>query len=389
MTFIRKKRPVFTGAYHPFTELAKSLSVSSETLLAQAAQNYLTVFIRVPDQVNVYSVHEDAIETIDQAHRVSKVERRIQAPDQFESRPLNMSNTGIEGLILSPQDCRELSQKREIRKYLFMSGHKVHLDYLEAVGPILGNFAFCDKRKLSLFGWRIACYPKFGHIEFEEGVGYPHPPGIEITIKDLFVTTPVIESFLDSIDTHKYIADLLLDGRVIPDRPAYFSEKLIHLIDANEIFWKSVDARDSEEHKKKNIKMKDYLFIDDLKETRNKTESKVGFVELAERFAKPVFARGGVSKEELEASPTYITPEILLLMAAAKLFWSAPHVDLDSSDTHPRRDEIKKFLSYMGFKGNDPDYGATLISPETASRGKRTKKIPVRQTIFPKHTTKN
>lgn len=389
MTFIRKKRPVFTGAYHPFTELAKSLSVSSETLLAQAAQNYLTVFIRVPDQVDVYSVHEDAIETIDQAHRVSKVERRIQAPDQFESRPLNMSNTGIEGLILSSRDCRELSQKREIRKYLFMSGHKVHLDYLEAVGPILGNFAFCDKRKLSLFGWRIACYPKYGHIEFEEGVGYPHPPGIEITIKDLFVTTPVIESFLDSIDTHKYVEDLLMDGRVIPDRPAYFSERLIHLIDANGIFWKIVDASDTEAHKLQKEKMNDYLLIDDLKEPRNKTESKAGFIELAERFAVPVFARGSVSKEELEASPTYITPEILLLMAAAKLFWAAPHVDMNLSNTHPRRVDIKNFLSYMGFTSRDADYGATLISPGAATVGKRTKEKSIRQTMFPRYTNEN
>lgn len=384
MTFIRKKRPVFTGAYHPFTELAKRLSVSSETLLAQAAQNYLTVFIRVPDQVDVFSVHVDAIETIDQAHRVSKVERRVQAPDQFESRPLNMSNTGIDGLIISPRDCRELSQKREIRKYLFMSGHKVHLDYIEAVGPILGSFAFCDKRKLSLFGWRIACYPKYGHIEFEEGVGYPRPPGIEITINDLFVTTPVIESFLDSIDTNKYVADLLLDGHVIADEwPFFFSEKLIYIIDANRIFWRKTDATDTKAHKQKEVNMKKY-FLDEFNEHCDKTMSKAGLMQVAEKFATPVFARAGVAKEEREASRTYVTPEILLLMAAAKLFWSAPHVDFKVSDTHPRREDIKKFLSHMGFKGNDPDYGATLISPETASRGKRMQKISVRQTVFPK-----
>jgi len=313
----------------------------------------------------------------------------VQPPDQFESMPLHMSGTDMEGLVLSRMDCHELSIKRIIRKHLFESGHKVRFNCIETLGPIPGNIVFNDRRKLSEDGWRIACYSKHTIFTFLEGVGYPRPPGIEITARDLFVTTSAIEDFLDNIDTHKYVSDLLLDGRVIPDRPVYFSEKLIHLIDANEIFWKSIGANDTEAHKSQNEKMTDYLLIDDLKVLRNKTESKIGFVELAERFAKPVFARGSASKEELEASPTYITPEILLLMAAAKLFWADPHVDMKKSNTHPRRVDIKNFLSYMGLTSKDSDYGATLISPGAATAGKRTKEKSIRQTMFPRITKDN
>ena len=375
MTFVRKKRPELDGAYYPLMELAQRLPISVEHLLQKAGEGWLEVFVRPPEQTRLFSVHEDAVDIDDPRLRVSKAVRHVQPPDEIDSRPGNMSSFPIEGLVLSRTDCHELRAKRCVRKYLFDYGIKTSGNWLEGVNPTIPNF-FHESKKLAEEGWRIACYGRYEAIPFIPGVGYSQPIGIDVTAANLFVTMRSIDQFFDGIDTNKYVEELFCDGNVATDRPPYFSAKLNYLIDVSERFWRTRTPDSSaDDIAASRLRAQAKLASDDFRSLFKKGEASDEAVDAAVRFITPVFARKLSTEEERKASPGYITPEMLTLMAAAKLFWGASHVDMAAVDTHPKKEHIDKWLRRMGLKDNDPSTGTTILRPEAAVFGKPIRKV--------------
>ena len=77
-----------------------------------------------------------------------------------------------------------------------------------------------------------------------------------------------------------------------------------------------------------------------------------------------------------------MTPDILALATAAKLFWSPAHVENDRPETHPAREQVVAFLQFMGLtETNAASSGATIIRPETAAAGKVVKSPYFRPTL--------
>ena len=285
-----------------------------------------------------------------------------------------MSSFPIEGLVLSRTDCHELRAKRCVRKYLFDYGIKTSGNWLEGVNPTIPNF-FHESKKLAEEGWRIACYGRYEAIPFIPGVGYSQPIGIDVTAANLFVTMRSIDQFFDGIDTNKYVEELFCDGNVATDRPPYFSAKLNYLIDVSERFWRTRTPDSSaDDIAASRLRAQAKLASDDFRSLFKKGEASDEAVDAAVRFITPVFARKLSTEEERKASPGYITPEMLTLMAAAKLFWGASHVDMAAVDTHPKKEHIDKWLRRMGLKDNDPSTGTTILRPEAAVFGKPIRK---------------
>ena len=56
-----KKEIEFTKTIYAFKELVPLLNIGELALFAKACEGKLRVFVRVPDQVQVHSVHQDAV----------------------------------------------------------------------------------------------------------------------------------------------------------------------------------------------------------------------------------------------------------------------------------------------------------------------------------------
>ena len=370
MTFVRKKRPQLDGTYYTLVELAARLEIPVDHLLEQAAAGWLEVFVRLPDQTTVFSVHEDAIDNDDPLSGISKVVRQVQPPDEIDSRPANMANSSIEGLVLTGHDCREIRAKRCIRQRLFPYGLTTKIIWLESVDPHTPN-AFHPNKRLGAGGWRLACYSRYAPMPFLPGIGYAQPMGIDITPANLLVTMRSVETFFDNIDTNKYVEELLCDGKVVSERPPFFSKKLNYLIDVNEQCWRMRTPDSSKEDlSASRLQAKKLMADDAFRSLFGKTKASDIVVDAAISFITPVFARKNSTEAGREAAPGHITPEMLTLIAAAKLFWGPSHVDVSVVDTHPRKQQIDPWLRRMGLKDNDASYGTTILRPEAAAFGR-------------------
>jgi len=109
---------------------------------------------------------------------------------------------------------------------------------------------------------------------------------------------------------------------------------------------------------------------DEFKALFQKEQLAPGTYKKAADFIEPLFARDAVPKELKESWTSYLTPELLKLMAASKLFWSAQDVVLTDVATHPKKEAIELYLRANGISGNHADYAITLIRPENAARGR-------------------
>ncbi|MEO6964639.1 MAG: hypothetical protein ABI076_01915 [Acidobacteriaceae bacterium] len=347
-------------------------------LLEQVAAGWLEVFVKPPDQTALFSVHEDAVDNDDPLIGVSKVVRHVRAPDESESMPGNMTDFAIEGLALTATDCRELRVKRSIRRRLFRYGIMTIASGLESVRPLIPNVVHKNKT-LAGDGWRLACYPRYTAIPFLPGVGYAQPIGIDISSHDLLVTMRSVEQFFDAIDTNKYIEEFFTDGCVIPERPSYFSKKLNYLINVNQEIWGTKNVNSSADEFPESRKQASALIEDTkFRSLFGKFKASDIAVDAAIKFITPVFARKDLNAAECEAAPSHITPELLTLMAAAKLFWGAAQVDVSDVETHPRKSDMDSWLRRMGLKDNDASYGTTILRPEAAIFGRPVSKAPDR-----------
>lgn len=71
---------------------------------------------------------------------------------------------------------------------------------------------------------------------------------------------------------------------------------------------------------------------------------------------------------------------MLALITTAKIFWSAPHIDLKDPLTHPNRSDVEAFLRKAGFQDKgEASTATTLIRPENAANATGATKRPKHQ----------
>lgn len=378
MNFTKIKRPTFQNATYPLKDLADRLSTSTDNVLDAACADKLRLFIPVPDRATICSVHEDAVVLDDLDSLQTRAARMVQAPDPIESRPVASLLLGVDGLMLSYLDCQRIREKGIHRQRLFRSGVRIDGSLSKEIVPLTGNFAFQGQRRLDRERWYFAFYSEDVPAFFIDGRGYSKPMGIDIRREDLLVSLPEIERYLDTLDINVYLEDLFRDGDVVTDRPKYFSDKLNCMIDAVEKYWRRLDPSERDKFNSRAQEVRIYL-EKEFKEILNKVKGRhdIGstVMDFALRATTPVFARRGATADEIAASPSYISPELMALMAAAKRFWGVSTVRLDAVISHPKKEDIHLYLQGLDVTWNDRNAGATLIRPERARLGPPIKKV--------------
>lgn len=398
MSNTRIERPRYTETDVSLIALAEQLYLPIKTVLYLSSEGYIRFFVRTRQNDAMYiSVHEDLI-----APHGADLSPTVTA---LGSKPtIGINNLGAEGVIgffLSQDDCRELLHKGKLRQRLFPSAVKKRFDHLNEVLPNPGFFPSDRAPELRSDGWRVACYPKGAVFDLSMGSGYPTPISLDITSSHtaphrLYARQDDINSFLDIIDSNLFLHDLLFGEQVIDEKPtyihvivekpAYISEKLTYLIETGERFWHTETTIDPKDYEAKREKVRDALQRPEFCSYFEKKKLAKGVLEVASRFIEPVFARTDVSDDQKQNWPGYLTPELLTLMAAAKLYWSPPHVDLGKVATHPKNEDIETYLRIRGISGNDADYAMTLIRPKEAARGRPVPEPSTRHREWPFHT---
>ena len=393
--FLRHERPGLDKAFYSVAELADLLPVPVDFFIARAVLGEVQLFAKLPDRANVFSVHAEAVDLGDPLVELSKFLRGASLPDRAAAAPLEMKSDGIQAFRLGSADCLHVSQNRPIRQCLFECGLKSEGAYWSLVGPRVRDF-LSAKKALSDSGWRLACYPAGLEIAFSVTAGYSRPIGLDLTRDAIFTTRESVETFLDGIDANKYVSDLLVNGNVVVDKPAYFSRKLNYLIETAERYWgefmlnvtaagkdrKSMTSSKptttmSVELKKRAIditsaKAYSHLLEPAFTKLCEGSKEREGLLKAASGFIVPMSVRASVDANEYSMYRTYITPELLALMAGARYFWGEVGTNVEAARTYPAREEIKRFFRHMGFKAGDTEYAATLIAPEGTVRGRHT-----------------
>lgn len=381
--FLRRRRPDLPETYCPLSELAELLPVPVEFFIALAVRGDAELGVRLPDRVAVFSVHEDAVDLDDPIVDQSKFLRKVPNPSSDESAPVPMAKQGIDAFLLTSADCLDVLRRRVIRKRLFARGMKCDGPYWATIDPVARGY-FTKAKTLSDSGWSLACYPVDTDIPFSATSGYARPVGIEVSRDTVFATTQSVERLLNDIDVHRYVKDLLADGDVVVERPKYFSEKLNYVLDTGEKYWRSFvrglsapgEDRQLETSTKRIAKEAEraiavkvqiektekYLSRLEFHQLCEKGQASKGLVEAATKFLVPTIVREPAEEILNAIYDSYITPEMLALMAGARYFWGDVVVDQKTENQRPDRGDVVHFFQYMGFKGNDAKYAATLIS---------------------------
>ena len=163
--------------------------------------------------------------------------------------------------------------------------------------------------------------------------------------------------FLSRILTFAFIHDMF-DGKVIADSlPDYVSRKLVELIAANRLFW-SESARLNTEEREARRKQVSAYFSGSFKSYCNTMSKPRSLMKFAANAADPYLVP---KKFKLQLTPS-LTPSMLALLTAAKLFWSASSNVGDAAE--PDKEAVVAFLRSMGVKRNGAESGATLLRPE-------------------------
>lgn len=371
MPHARSDRPRFTESDVPLIVLARQLHLPVKTVLHLSSEGHIPLFVRARHRDAIFvSIHEDLI-----APRSGGLPTVLAT--LAGSSTMGVTDLGAEGMtgfFLSPDDCRELMHTGKVKQGLFPAAVKKHLNYLNAALPNPGFFPIDRVPGLAPDGWRVACYPKETLFDLTAGSGYPPPIDLDITPIDLYARRDDIDIFIDVIDmigatgAKPFLHDLLVGEHVIDEKPAYISQKLTHLIETSERFWR-IKPVDTKDYDTKREKVRRAMQDPEFHSYFDKSSPAEGVLDAAERFIEPMYARK-IEDDEKQAWPWYLTPEIVTLVAASKLYWSPPHVDLEKVATHPRNEEIEAYLRIRGISGNRANSAMTLIRPEEAARGR-------------------
>jgi len=362
----------------PIAIIAEQLRLPIKTILHLASDGYIPLFIRTQwHQMRYVSIHVDHVEPLS----TNPPRATRHTVNDSTTGVTNLGDEGMIGFFLSNDDCRELVYKRKICRSFFPSAVRKRFAHLKQVHPTPGFLPVSGAPRLAPDGWRVACFSK-------EVLPNPDVEGsnallqeFDITSNNLYARKEDIEAFIDVIDSNSFLTDLLVEeedqasdsakiAHVVDEKPAYVSKKLAHLIETSERFWYTRTPVDPKDYEGKREKSRLALQDREFRACFDKGTPSEGVIAAALQFIEPVFARAKAPEAEKKAWPWYLTPELLVLLAASKLYWSPPHVDLDEVATHPKNSAIEAYLCSRGIPGNKADYAMTLIRPEGAARGR-------------------
>lgn len=236
---------------------------------------------------------------------------------------------------------------------------------------------------------RIVMFPVSAPDYFTEGEGEGEGEGKKITISqhidkqawnrspEEYLRTPVsflvraghvrirdidMADFLSRIRTFAFIQDMF-DGKAIADSlPDFVSRKLAELIAANRLFWSESAGLNAEEREARRKEVLGYL-SGDFKNHCIKQSSPMSLIKFAAASCDPHLVP---QMAKISLAPS-VTPSMLALLTASKLFWAASSTIGGTAD--PDKNVVITFLRSMGIKEkNGAEAGATLLKPESDAR---------------------
>lgn len=182
----------------------------------------------------------------------------------------------------------------------------------------------------------------------------------DVRIKDLSIFQADLQAFIASLRSYEFISELYSNGKVVETLPSYVSGKLSEIIEANHVIWRNYENLSLEERERKRKATLDYL-DDDFRSLCKKGSSADGLVEFAAEACNPTLVANAAKRG------SNVTPNILAMLTAAKLFWSPNYVDHNEPATHPARGQVEGLLRFMGVKTkNASSSAATIVRPEKA-----------------------
>jgi len=198
------------------------------------------------------------------------------------------------------------------------------------------------------------------------------PVAHRVTPNDVLIKDVEIRKFLDSLTSYEFISDLYHEAFLVDELPGYVSEKLLEMTIVNEVIWKNLEKLDRQGIDAKAARAIKHL-EGDFKRWCPRTSSPDGLVAFAALTCNPTIRRSSEHPN--------VTPNLLALLTASKLYWSPAHVGLDRNETLPNPDGVKQFLRFMGMTdGNEAASGAVVIRPNDAinyvPRSKKTESAP-------------
>lgn len=285
--------------FQPLAEWAKRLSVPARTLLHHGSQGELRLFTLPAREIDYYSVHEDFVGN-----------RDVSLP--YEAEPISMPEPDVMGLVVPNDDLAELATGRSVELRFFSEIIRKHANWGNIIQPIPGRLG----SKLRPEGWRIAGYKRI--TTEEQGAWDAHSPVVvKIAAVNIYARDVDIEDFVSRLRSYQFIADIFPGDHIVDELPPYVSGKLRELIEANRLYWRKADGIDAHERERRGGEVLKYL-KDDFLGLCDKKSSPKSLLQFAASACDPTLV-----PPSQRLPSTSVTPAMLGLLTAAKLYWSA------------------------------------------------------------------
>lgn len=187
------------------------------------------------------------------------------------------------------------------------------------------------------------------------------PVSFPVRATQVWIRDVDMADFLARIRSFAFIHDMF-DGQAIADAlPGFVSKKLAELVAANRLFWSEPAGLNTEEREARREEVVAYL-SGDFKDHCNKQSNPKSLMKFAADACDPHLVP---QRDKISLAPS-VTPSMLALLTAAKLFWAPSSAVGGTAD--PDRGDVTAFLRSMGIKvKNEAETGATLLKPESGS----------------------
>jgi len=367
------KQVKFSHSEHEFRTLAEweeELSIPANTLLHHASQGHLQPFIKPHFiEVDYYSVH---LSLFDPDQTLEALE---EIPRNYLPMHMGLDPRNVLGLVLGKEECASLSHGVEIKGAQHYSAilYKNML-WVDTLAPFPGRLENPTRPE----DWRIAGYLNSMTYHSNDKKQFPWNPLSQTVLpRGGFIRDSDMKAFLSKLRSHEFISDLYRDGKIIEDRDVYpyISKRLGEIIDANWLYWKNYESIPNEEKERRQSRMIEYFNGDFRTYCDNQTNDD-SLVKFAANICEP-----SLLPDSQEPASSPVTPGILAMLTAAKLYWSATHIKLDDPRTHPERNDIAGFLQHLGLTGrNEAQTATTIIRPEGARKVVPRRKPQAQQT---------
>lgn len=351
----------------PLKTWSKRLFIPPASLLHHASQGHLTLFV-IPrfHGAAYFSAHEDVIGDVDGIKYrppLGSVEPLCQAVALGERDELF-------GLVLNAKDCSQLANTGTTEATSFDAVFRKHFGMVRREDPMPGRLG----NPLRPEGWRIVGYREG---EGGEPADPSHSPLTteHLSLSNVYARDVDIAAFYDQLNSWQFIGEFHADGGIIEDVPLYVSAKLDRMIEINRNLWRA-HAKLGGDEKTKQRQYAEKQLLKTFEDLQDK--KKAGKPQELAKFAADVCDRAQASLPN--DWKYYVTPRLLTLITAAKIFWSAPHVKLKDPLSHPDRLDVEAFLRAAGFRGKgEASAATTLIRPEGAANATGATKRPKHQ----------